>query len=33
MKKVYVTDHVFETLEHMHSILEPMGAEVIELKA
>ena len=32
MKKVYVTDHVFETLEPMHSILEPMGAEVIELK-
>ena len=31
MQKVYITDHVFEDLEPMHSILEPLGAEVINL--
>ena len=32
MKKVYVTDHVFNTLDSMRKILEPLSAEVIELK-
>lgn len=32
MYKVYVTDHVYQNLEPARAILEPVGAQVIELK-